>query len=216
MRGVVTFMFDDGYEHILRNVVPLLESHGFKGVFAVPLDDKSVSASEKMTVAPWREWLPVKDKGHELASHSVTHANLTKLNSALLELELAEPQEKIGATTLVYPGGAYDDRLVAVAKKYYRAARTLRRGFESLPPEDPMRLATFNYSRRNFSLLKANTRALWAWITGAWLIETYHVVDNGPTEKTHVVTMDDFEKHLRFIKRLPLANMTVREVVGAL
>lgn len=211
-RGVVTLVFDDGYQEVYDQIVPQLEARGLRGVFAVALDEAEMFKQESLPIAPMDKWLGLIDKGHEIASHTISHRNLTSLSDADLERELAQPKEKLRAQTLVYPGGGFDDRVAAAAAKYYLAARTVRYGFESLPPAKPMQLKTVNYSRRNFSRLKANMRALWACLNNLWLIETYHMVGL-TSDKTHDVSGRDFERHLDFLACLPIANLTCAQTI---
>lgn len=209
-RGRITFVFDDGYQHILEDIVPLLNSHGIKAVFAIPTSPaKTVMDNEKL--ASIETWASVATAGHEIAAHSVTHPNLTTLHTQELEEEL-RPAEQLSITTLVYPGGAYNEDVVIMAKKYYRAARGVKKGFEDLFPKDLFSLKTFNFTKYNFSVLKANIAALYAWIVNCWLIETYHVVkDNAPLSK-YAVSRQDFIKHLEFVKQLPLEITTIQDV----
>lgn len=214
MRGVVTFVFDDGYTSVFKNAVPLLEKHHFPGVFAVTLDPAKLEQARKgRPVTAWQEWLRLRGRGHEIASHTIHHPNLTKLSDAELRQQLIESQQQLGAVTLVYPGGAVDDRVVTATKRYYKAARSIRRGFEALPPTDPWRLRTFNFSRNNFRVWKANMWVFWAWLTKAWLIETYHVVDDHEWEKIHTVRTADLARHLAFIAKLPIQVKTIKTVI---
>lgn len=212
-RGIVTLVFDDGYREILENIVPKLKARQLHGVFAIVLDDKAIRDQEALPIATADEWLPLANQGHEIAAHTVTHRNLTSLSDEELDFELREPRAKLSAHTLVYPGGGFDDRVIAVVQKYYQAARTVRRGFEQLPPLDPWRLKTMNYSRRNFSLFKANLFAAWAYLNNLWLIETYHMVGLS-TDKTHDVSGSDFERHLDWLTHLPLVNLTIKETLA--
>jgi len=213
-RGIVTLVFDDGYESIFNTVVPVLDKYSLPGVFAVSLDGEKISATEKRPVTSWTEWLSIKNRGHEIASHAVTHANLTKLSTSELTEELKESRDKLSADTIVYPGGAYNDQVLAEAKKHYQAGRTVKRGFENVVPADPMQLKTFNFSRRNFSLLKVNLLAIWAWLTNSWLIETYHLVDDNDSNVMHNVPLKDFASHVRLLSRLPIHVRTIKDVIN--
>lgn len=203
MRGLVTLVFDDGYEAIFQHVVPLLNQLKMPGVFAIPLN----------APYPWQRWLTIRERGHEIAGHSMTHRDFTTLTPEELERELLEPAQQLGAKTLVYPGGAHNDEVIRAARNYYTAARTVRRGFESLPPSDPFRLKTINWSKRNFSLTKANLFVFWAWLSNTWLIETYHQIDDHQRDMLHTVSMRDFSEHVKFIKRLPIAVKTIYDVI---
>ncbi|MEX0650097.1 MAG: polysaccharide deacetylase family protein [Candidatus Andersenbacteria bacterium] len=208
-RGAVTIVFDDGYKQVYETVVPMLTKYRIPGVFAVPLDFAAIERSEKRLVTPWQEWKKIETDGHEIAAHTVSHRNLTTLQDVELDQELREPEQVLGATTVVYPGGAYNEQVVATAQKYYRAGRTVVRGFESFQPADSMRLKSFNFTQKNFSVWKVNALATWAYLTNTWLIETYHMVDDD--ELMHSVPLSAFKKHLEFIKRLPIATETIRQ-----
>lgn len=211
-RGVVTFVFDDGYDVVYRQVVPLLDRYGMPGVFAVPLNGQAVAERERRPVVPWAAWLKLNDR-HEIAAHSVSHVNLTTLSGPTLEDELRLPAQQLQATTLVYPGGAFDEAVVAAARRYFRAGRTVVRGLEQLPPRDPMRLHTINFTRRNFSVWRANAWVVAALLTGSWLIETYHLVDDYEQEAMHAVPLRDFSRHVAFVQRLGLPVQTIRDTI---
>lgn len=213
-RGCVSLVFDDGYTHIFENIVPLLQKNKLPATFAIPLNHASLHAGTGPPFTDWQEWLKVSSSTIEIAAHAVHHTDLTRLPPDQLETELREPAEKLAATTLVYPGGAVNDTVETIAKKYYQVGRTTRRGFETLPPHNPMRLHTFNFTRDNFSPLKANMLALWAHLTNSWLIETYHIVTDEPTELKHAVRQADVVHHLKFLTHLPIAVRTIRDVIS--
>lgn len=212
-RGVITLVFDDGYDRVFHNVLPILRQHHMSAVFALPLNAEKLAKSEQRKLKPWPEWLPITKEGHEIASHSVSHQNLANLHGEELDKELREPHEILQATTIVYPGGAVDDHVVQAAARYYTAGRTVHYGFESIPPQDPFHLKSYNFSRNNFSVTKANILALRAYLTNSWLIETYHMVDGADEEMVHTVKTEDFRRHIRFLAKLPVTVRTIRNVI---
>ena len=149
-------------------------------------------------------------------AHGINHKNLTTLSQRERTQELELPHKTIGASTLIYPGGAYNREVASEAASVYKAARTVERGFEKVPPLKPMQLRTFNFSKRNFSPAKANALALYALLTGSWLIETYHLLDTKPHPDIHSLLLEDFSKHLQFVSRIPIAKKTIREVTARL
>lgn len=208
-RGAVTIIFDDGYTKVFETVVPLLTRYRIPGVFAVPLDNMAIERTEQRPVTAWSDWKTIEVSGHEIAAHSVSHRDLTGLDDTELDIELREPEHALGATTIVYPGGAHDERVVAAAQKHYRAGRTVVKGFEDMDPVDPLRLKSYNFTQKNFSVWKANALVAWAYLTNRWLIETYHMVDD--PDLVHSVPLAQFQKHLDFIKHLPIATQTIKE-----
>lgn len=211
-RGCVTLVFDDGYTHIFDTVVPRLKQYNLPAVFAIPLDQTALTAQTGLPCTPWPQWLTLPSQ-FEIAAHTIHHRDLTHLPPPDLATELREPFNKLKATTIVYPGGATNDLVTTAARRYYLSGRTTQRGFEMLPPSDPLRLHTFNFTRHNFSASKANLLALWAFLTNSWLIETYHIVTDEPNSFKHAVRLSAFNRHLRFLTQLPIAVRTIRDVI---
>ncbi len=212
-RGAITLVFDDGYQAVYDQVLPLLARYGVHAVFAVPLQssDGKIAGHAIASVQDWQK--AAKKDGHELAAHGISHKSFASLSPAELEKELEEPKKTLSATTLVYPGGAHNDHVVSMAKKHYTAGRTVLYGLETLPPKDPMRLHTINFTKRNFSVARANIHALRALLQNKWLIETYHFVSNSPSSLMHSTLSSDFEAHLDFITSLPIRIDTMQEIL---
>lgn len=215
MRGVITLAFDDGYEQIFNQVVPILNQYQMRGVFAIPLNPSTILESVRRPIVSWENWLPLKEQGHEIAAHTIHHADITTLTGENLTAELLEPQQKLSATTFVYPGGAYNEETAKEVSRYYQAGRTTKKGFEHLPPRHPLALQTFDYTRQSFSLLKANYRALKAYVTNSWLIETYHLIDDQELDIEHCIPLSLFIRHLQFIHSLPIQVKTIQEVINS-
>lgn len=213
-RGVITLVFDDGYSQVYNNVVPLLNKNSMKGVFGIPLETEPLASREKRPIETWIKWQTIKSAGHEIAAHSITHRDLTSLTASELERELAEPANTLQTTTLIYPGGAHNDQVVEAASRHYSAARTVQRGIESKHPQDLMRLKSFNFTRQNFSVWKANLLALYACLADRWLIETYHMVNDEDFELTYSVPLSGLTRHLAFIRRLPIEIKTIKEMAN--
>lgn len=212
-QGVLTLVFDDGYTDVYEHVLPLLRSHGMRAVFAVPVDTLALERSEGVAVTPLKEWKEVCARdGHELAAHGVTHRALTTFSDSELDMELKESKEATGASTLVYPGGVYDDRVQSAAARYFSAARGVRWGVESIPPCDLYALRTLNATRQNFRWWKYGPRELSAALTGEWVIETFHRVTDTP-QSPHDVSLHYFARHLSWLAKLSLRVATIREMV---
>lgn len=210
-RGLVTFVFDDGYTRVFATVVPLFRKLGLPAVFAIPLESEFLAHETGEAITTWQEWLSLRGSQFEIAAHSVTHTDLTKLSLKALDEELQRPRQVLDAHTVVYPGGAHNDAVLAQAKKWYGAARTVLHGIEHNPPRNPLKLVTYDFTRRSFSVWKANLLLCYAWLTNRWLIETYHLVDDGTSTLTHAVAYKDLERHLQFVRRLPIKASTIKD-----
>jgi peptidoglycan/xylan/chitin deacetylase (PgdA/CDA1 family) len=87
----------------------------------------------------WEQLRTMHDEGHEIGSHSRTHAILPLVSDAQLEDEIAGSRrtlrEKLGfeIQSFCYPNGDHDDRVVrAVERAGYRHAVTTRYGINDV------------------------------------------------------------------------------------
>lgn len=94
-------------------------------------------------------------RGHEIGSHSHSHALLPQCTDDELRAEIAGSRQKLEAalgtpvTTFCYPNGSFDSRCVAQAREAgYRAAVTTRWGSNSRS-DDVFRLQRFNMNAQH-------------------------------------------------------------------
>jgi len=212
-RGAVSLVFDDGYQEIFDLVLPLLRKYKIKATFGIPINTEKVASTEGAPVTSLEKWKETAQKeGHEIAAHGIDHLNLTTLSELELDKEMKVVDELTQASTIIYPGGAYDEKVKSISQKYYSAGRTTEWGFEKLKPTDLFALKTFNANRNNFNVNKWNLFSLSACLANLWMIETYHRVTEDP-KILHSVSLSDLEKHLNFISRLPIKIGTINEIV---
>ena len=87
----VALTFDDGYDHHLTLVAPLLEKYGYRGAFNIVSENIGNLAGR----LSWDGVRELKRRGHAVYNHSCTHANLERLieagrtNEAKREIEAA-------------------------------------------------------------------------------------------------------------------------------
>jgi peptidoglycan/xylan/chitin deacetylase (PgdA/CDA1 family) len=145
---VVAVTFDDAYLSVLQLARPLLDSVGFPATVYAPTAylDTPEQPLKWNGIERWhdgpheRELLPMSwdqlrelaDAGWEIGSHTRTHPHLTELDDETLRAELVESkataEDRMGrpCTTIAYPYGDYDERVVAAAGAAgYAAAGTL-------------------------------------------------------------------------------------------
>lgn len=116
IRAVISF--DDGDLSGYTIAAPLLEQHGFRGEFFVVT--RWLGTPGFMTADHLRELV---QRGHGVHSHSRTHPKLSSLAPAQIADELQGSKDDLEAilarpvTQLSIPGGAYDDRVLDIAKR---------------------------------------------------------------------------------------------------
>jgi peptidoglycan/xylan/chitin deacetylase (PgdA/CDA1 family) len=122
----IVLTFDDGYLGQFTDALPILKSHGWPGVLNLKAEGSDLNTGEvkKMIAAGW-----------ELASHTISHLDLTKATPQQLTREVAEPRQllrrrfHIPVTDFCYPAGRYDAQAVAAVKRAgYRGATTVDPG----------------------------------------------------------------------------------------
>lgn len=131
----VVLSFDDGYLGQYLYAKPILAKKGWAGQLNLKAEGSDLSAKEvkKMYRAGW-----------EIASHTITHPDLTTLDPAALEHELVGSKQElekdlgIEIVNFCYPAGQYDDQVAkAVEAAGYRGATTVNPGLaeKSMPFE---------------------------------------------------------------------------------
>jgi len=138
----VCVTFDDGFENLLANAVPVLEQLGVPAtLFVVP---ENLGRPPHWTMRPGhpdaRERLMdalqvrklVHDHGWRVESHTLTHAHLPSLPAAEVRRELSESKAALESalgvpiTAVAFPHGAYNQTVLEEARRTgYVSACTL-------------------------------------------------------------------------------------------
>lgn len=119
---IITFSYDDAPIYDIK-LVELFNRHNIKATFNIN-SGKAIDALVKNNF-----WHIPYDKlqeiysGHEIASHTLSHRNLTKLSDEEMFAEISldiknlEIMIKDDVKGLAYPYGQYDKRIISYAKK---------------------------------------------------------------------------------------------------
>lgn len=177
-RGIVTVTFDDGYQSIYDNALPIMQSLGITSTQFI-VTGYTDTDPFYMTSA---ELVNMHNLGHEMGSHTVTHPDLTTLTPAQLDAELSVSKAFLEALTgpvedFAYTFGIYNDTVIAAVQQYYLAARTSDPGLNT-------RTGFNEYLVKCEAVLDTTTPAeVQAWIDDAninhyWLVLLYHQVDD--------------------------------------
>ena len=134
----ICITFDDGCRSFYTRALPVLESLQFKStLFPVAgyLGKSStwdvLPSFPHLTVAELRE---VSDCGHEIGSHTMTHANCTYLAAKDLAVELGDSRKLLedvtgrAVTSLSFPFGSWNRRVWDIARESGYTCATLYRG----------------------------------------------------------------------------------------
>ncbi len=161
--------FDDGYADNLLQALPLLEKYHCKATLYLVVDrferDWSVQRKAhhdegelmreaKLTDRQVRQLL---DSGLvELGSHSVSHANFTRLEPGVVSRELSESRQMleqcfgVTVTSFAYPFGIYlPEQVELVRQAGYTSAVTTNEGIESAASWNPLELKRVKISGKD-------------------------------------------------------------------
>ncbi len=172
--GMISFTFDDGFESVYTDALPILDAAGIKSTQSIITtgtfgDPKYMTAAQVKAMAA---------NGHEIASHTRTHAPLATLPVSQAQDEIVGSKADLAtlgitATSLMYPLGSYDDTVRSLVKDAgYTGARSSDEGYIT-PSSDPYRLLSMDLNTHTtFETAKAwiDTAAAEKW----WVILTLH------------------------------------------
>jgi peptidoglycan/xylan/chitin deacetylase (PgdA/CDA1 family) len=126
----VVLTFDDGYRDMYTTAFPILHAHHFKGVAYIV----SGFLNSPYNVTS-QQVVDLEDNGIQIASHTVSHVDLTRVSAGELYHQLVD--SKIALETLVghpivdfcYPSGRFNDAVArAVEAAGYQTATTTQPG----------------------------------------------------------------------------------------
>jgi peptidoglycan/xylan/chitin deacetylase (PgdA/CDA1 family) len=136
-----------GWMRLLKSLPPEARA---RAIDALPRDKHEEPGEADRSLLPL-ELNDLAARGHEIASHTVTHPLLPQLDEASLEHELRRSREQLGAWVGVppagfcYPNGDHDGRIAAAIRDAgYEYACTTRPGRNV--GEDPFRLRRIDMS----------------------------------------------------------------------
>jgi peptidoglycan/xylan/chitin deacetylase (PgdA/CDA1 family) len=148
---VVALSFDDGYRDVAEHALPVLERHGFRATvfIATGVTDGTATFSWYERQPPllgWDEIRALDGGGLTFEAHTITHPNLTAIDAAAAEREIAGSKAalegRLGRPVagFCYPAGLYGPReRELVARAGFAVATTCEPGANSRET-DPLAL----------------------------------------------------------------------------
>jgi peptidoglycan/xylan/chitin deacetylase (PgdA/CDA1 family) len=213
-RPLLSLTFDDGYDNEYTQAFPLLNKYGLSSTQFIITD--VLNTQGYMTNA---QVLSMYKAGNEIASHTVTHNDLTKETQAQLLSEMAPSQSIlqsiIGApvTDLAYPYGTYNSSVVSAAQAVYAAARGVEDGFNS---KDNYNL--YNIKAQNvYNTTTASQISDWIYqakLTNTWLVLVYHSVNPDTSAGIYNVTPSQLDQQLSAIQSSGIKVETMKQAIA--
>lgn len=213
--GLVSLTFDDGWKSIYTNGLPILSAHhvlSTQYILTGNIDNDPLYMTSSDVQA-------LKDAGHQIASHTVTHPDLTTLafNDMMAELTNSKNflENNFGSPVQDFasPYGAYNSSSITAIKTLYRSHRSVDEGYNSKDNFD-----LYNIRVQNI-LTTTTPEQVASWVTKAktdktWLVLVYHQVDG--SGDSYAVTPAGLEAHISAIEQSGLPVKTVDQAIAEL
>jgi peptidoglycan/xylan/chitin deacetylase (PgdA/CDA1 family) len=213
-QGTVSLTFDDGLLSDYSVAYPLMESFGFKGTAHVIAEWPNETYEERplMTTAELHE---LQDAGWEIGSHTLTHKSLPGLSDEELDRELSLSKQVLeergfSISTIAFPYGHFDSRVMNYSEPYYIAARPLFLGYNNLSHLQNYRLNAFSPGI-NDSVEDVCSWIYYAKQNSLWLILVFHYI--GDEEKPMDISREKFKGILDCIKNSGILVKNLRDVI---
>jgi len=174
-KSAVTYTFDDACANQFKVAMPIFDEYGFKMTFFI-ITGQTYN---------WETLQEVATNGHEVASHTITHPNLSGLSAEEQDAELRKSKDSVErnipefkCTSHAYPYCV--QAADSIFKKYYLFGRGCQGYIETKTPSNYFNISsigigsdghvkTFNDFKSKFTSSEKN---------GGWCVFLIHGVDN--------------------------------------
>jgi len=212
-RGFVSLTFDDGWESVYEEAIPVLTDAGFM-------------STHYITTSPWdnpndpnymthKQVQELFAKGHEIGPHGISHQSLPNLSEERIRREIENSKsvlEEIGVfpSTFAYPYGEYNDMTTAAVKKSGFVGAATAWEDVNTRADDPYVLK--RRPLRNTTSLEEVKRWVDQAITDdGWMILMFHQIDDSGRE--YAITPELFVEIVKYLQDTGVRVITVREGV---
>lgn len=212
-RAMISVSFDDGWTNQYQNAYPVMRNLGIPGTYNI-ISGALTDQPDYMTVTQIKD---LAQNGNEIASHSITHSDLTTVTPTQLTQEMAnskatlESQIGVPIHNFAYPYGAYNGVTIAEGLKSYDSQRTVNAGYNTA---DSLNAAQLKIYEVDSNISQTQVKA---WIDGAiaqkaWLVLVYHEVATTPAaadDALYTTQPADFTAEMNYIKNSGITTLTL-------
>lgn len=217
--ALVSLTFDDAPRSVYTQAYPLLKKAGVHATIYL-----STTTLDMPNYTSWQDIKVLDANGWEIAAHTHTHADLTKLAPADMLGEIEKSQfllkdRGFDPVSFCAPHGAYGERELVELKKVYSSNRAAwgNGGINPYPKYDAYNLVSLGVTL-NTTLDDVQKQVKAIKKDGGWLILQFHHIDNGQAEpspfpKDSVYSTKIFPQILEMILKEEVPVRTVREII---
>jgi peptidoglycan/xylan/chitin deacetylase (PgdA/CDA1 family) len=203
--AAVSYTFDDNCPNQLAIAVPMFNEYGF------PMTLFTVTSKSWGWQANWAGLQAAALKGHEIASHTVSHNSLssstTPANDSLQRYELSASRDTINAritgqqcVTIAYPNCVTG--INAVVQQYYFAARICSGVIEPKTPNNYMGISSFVCGDAGATKTGADFKARLASAASSkgWVVYLIHGINGTESGAYSPIKADTIRVTLDYLK----------------
>jgi peptidoglycan/xylan/chitin deacetylase (PgdA/CDA1 family) len=203
-RPLISIDFDDGWKNAYKNGFPVLNEFGFKGSAMVVTDTTQNPARYNNLYMNANDVIALRDQGHKIGSHTVTHANLAYINETELQSEIINSKYYLegllgqSVNYIVTPFCSYNSTVTSLVQQYYSV------GMRNCDTNVNTKVNFDKYNVKSLPILNTTTLGeLQSIINTAkqnnqWLVLMYH--DVKPGTAAYSVTQATLRSQMQAIK----------------
>lgn len=216
---IISVTFDNGWRSVYDTALPLLQRYGIRTTqYVVPATFTYPDYMSKEHI------ISLQRAGHEIGAHTMTHADLAKLDHAKTVEELTVSKAALSDIAKIRdfaaPYGSFNQENVASIKQLYRSNRgsDTERTFDvnhhimTLQNFDSYNLHAYVVTQEtSLDEIRELTRSVMK--RKGWLILVYHQVD---ARNSYAVSPEALEAQLKFLHESPVRIAPVGAVLDAI
>jgi peptidoglycan/xylan/chitin deacetylase (PgdA/CDA1 family) len=219
---LITVTFDDGFESIYKNALPLLQKYGIHSTQYV-----LAGTEDNQAYVNWKQIGQMQQAGHEIACHTMTHPDLTTLDTQNLDYQLAqcktELTKRFGVVSdFASPYGASNPTTISAISKYFDSHRNTNgdptNGVNDLDVNTADNFDRYNIIgvtvRHDTSVKQLEELVAYARLTNGWIVLTYHQADDDSGSKFGV-GREGLEKQFAYLSSTNVRIVTMHEALQA-
>jgi peptidoglycan/xylan/chitin deacetylase (PgdA/CDA1 family) len=217
-RPLISIDFDDGWRNAYTSGFPVMNEFGFKGSALIVTDTAKNPANYGNLYMTPTQIVDLKNQGHKIASHSVTHASLVSLNSTQLRNEVVNSKTYLEGLTgqpITYfatPFCDYNATVTNLVKQYYSSGmRNCGDTTNEKPSFDKYNINSFPVLKRT-TLTEIKNAINTAKQNNQWLVLMYHEVKSSTDE--YSVSQATLRSHLQAIKDSGVAVLPSQDALA--
>ncbi len=218
---LVTVTFDDGFESIYKSALPLLQKYGIHSTQYIVAGN-----THDQNYVSWDQVGQIQQAGHEIACHTMTHADLTTLNDSDLEYQVHQCKVELGnrfgiIDDFASPYGAQNAKTIGVISKYFDSQRNTNGDPTNGVSDADVNIAD-NFNRfdiigvtvhNDTTIDELQKLIMYAKATNGWLVLTYHQADEGGSQ--YAVDATKLEQQFKYLSSTNVRIVTLHDALAS-